>query len=290
MNLKKYIPLIKEKTPWHAKMLAKIITSRLPGGYRLLHRFNLSDLGKMQDPNYAFSVFKQHYDRAGLTKGFVGLELGPGDSLFSALTSWAVGSSKCYLIDVADFATKDINSYKAMINFLNEKGFALPQFHSTGEILSHCHVSYLTSGLASLKSIPDNSVDFIWSQAVLEHIRKREFFSTLKELHRISKQNGVSSHEIDLRDHLAFALNNLRFSEKIWESEFMARSGFYTNRIRYQEMLNLFNQAGFAHEVVVTNRWDKLPTPRSAMAKEFSCIPEEDLCLSGFTVILRPNK
>jgi hypothetical protein len=26
-------------------------------------------------------------------------------------------------------------------------------------------------------------------------------------------------------------LNNLRFSERIWESEFMAKSGFYTNRI-----------------------------------------------------------
>ena len=70
----------------------------------------------------------------------------------------------------------------------------------------------------------------------------------------------------------------------------MARSGFYTNRIRYQEMLNLFNQAGFAYEVVATNRWDKLPTPRSALAKEFQSVPDKDLCIWDFSIVLRPNK
>lgn len=94
------------------------------------------------------------------------------------------------------------------------------------------------------------SIDFIWSQAVLEHIRKSEFLDTMLELHRILRPNGVCSHVVDLKDHLGGALNNLRFSEKLWESNFMASSGFYTNRIRYSEMLDIFHQAGFSVEVV----------------------------------------
>jgi len=46
----------------------------------------------------------------------------------------------------------------------------------------------------------------------------------------------MCSHRVDLRDHFGSALNNLRFSDKKWELDWIANSGFYTNRIRLQEM------------------------------------------------------
>ena len=42
------------------------------------------------------------------------------------------------------------------------------------ELLSRCHAEYLTSGVESLRALPAESVDFIWSRHVLEHVRKNE--------------------------------------------------------------------------------------------------------------------
>ena len=81
-------------------------------------------------------------------------------------------------------------------------------------ILSKTNSLYLTNGLGDLKKIKSGSIDFIFSQAVLEHIRLNEFNETIKQLYRVLKIDGTSSHQIDLRDHLSENLNNLRFSKK----------------------------------------------------------------------------
>lgn len=251
---------------------------------------SVSSHGNMQQPAYAFRVFNQHFHHAKPHPGFVMMELGPGDSLFSALISKAMGAAGCYLVDVGDFASRDMKYYERMIGFLSQQGFAMPELGSINEILDYCNARYLTLGLASLKKIPDDSIDFIWSQAVFEHIRGKDFRPMLRELYRISRQAAVSSHEIDLRDHLANALNHLRFPEKLWESEFMFTPGCYTNRIGYRPMLTLFQEAGFETQIVGLNRWERLPTPRAKLSREFRGIPDEDLCISGFSVILRSGK
>ena len=154
------------------------------------------------------------------------------------------------------------------------------------DILSICNVTYLTEGLTSLIQIESDSVDLVFSQAVLEHIRGEEFLETMKQCHRILRPEGVCSHRVDLKDHLGGALNNLRFSTHRWESEFFASSGFYTNRIQYSQMLQLFSDAGFAVEVTDIRRWENLPTPRNKLAQEFREIPDDELCISGFDVLL----
>jgi hypothetical protein len=67
----------------------------------------------------------------------------------------------------------------------------------------------------------------------------------------------------------------------------MANSRFYTNRLRYQELLRLFREAGFEPEVTRKMEWETLPTPRQKMAKEFAALPEDDLKVSDFDVLLR---
>ena len=78
---------------------------------------------------------------------------------------------------------------------------------------------HLVNGLDDMQEIPSASVDFVWSQAVLEHIRFENFMTTMKELRRVIKATGVCSHRINLRDHLDDALNNLRFRRTMWESD-----------------------------------------------------------------------
>lgn len=99
--------------------------------------------------------------------------------------------------------------------------------------LESLNATYLNRGLESLKTVPDGAVDLVFSQAVLENVRLADFANLAIEMRRVLKPNGVASHEIDFRDHLQDALNNLRFPWRKWESEFMARSGSDTNRLRW---------------------------------------------------------
>ena len=126
----------------------------------------------------------------------------------------------------------------------------------------------------------------IWSEAVFEHIQLSDFDNMLVELKRILKPNGLISNRIDLRDHLERNLNNLRFSRKMWESNFMKKSGFYTNRIRYSQMLNIFKNKGFNVESDVIETWDKLPIPRSKLSSDFIYLSDKDLCVKVFDVLL----
>jgi hypothetical protein len=283
---------IKQFVPWWGKILAKLVLSRLPINYHFWKKLALFEHGYMERPSYAYEVFKQHFDRVGgLKKGFVSLELGPGDSLLSAMISQAFGGSGSYLVDVGAFATRDMQLYRNMACFLSEKGLPtldIENFNSIEEVLTACGAQYGNSGLLSLQTIPDQSVDFIWSSAVLEHIRRADFLDTMRELRRIIRSSGVCSHQVDLTDHLGGALNNLRFPDNIWESDFMTCSGFYTNRIRYSEMLELFKKAAFCVEVTHLNRWNSLPTPRAKLFKNFQNLPDEELRISDFSIILKP--
>jgi hypothetical protein len=122
----------------------------------------------------------------------------------------------------------------------------------------------------------------------LEHIRKQEFLEVVRETRRELRSDGICSHRVDLRDHLGGSLNNLRFSRKFWESDMILNSGFYTNRIRLSEMVDYFRSDGFSVGVINIDRWEKLPTPAARMSPEFRDLPEDELRISGFDVILRP--
>jgi predicted SAM-dependent methyltransferase len=286
MNIKQFIP-------WWGKIGAKLLLSRFPLKYSFWKKLALFEHGNMDNCIYAYEIFKQHFERVGgiNKKGFVSLELGPGDSLLSAMVSRAFGGASSYLVDVGAFASIDLQPYLDMASFLEAKGLPtinIDSSNSLEEVMIACNAQYSTLGLSSLRNIPEQSVDFIWSNAVLEHIKRADFLDILRELRRIIRSNGVCSHQIDLRDHMGGALNHLRFSEQVWESDFMANSGFYTNRIPYSEMLNLFRKAEFMVEVVDRKSWHSLPTPRSKLSKKFQLLSDEELCISGFTVLLKP--
>jgi SAM-dependent methyltransferase len=140
-----------------------------------------------------------------------------------------------------------------------------------------------------MRQLPSQSVDFAWSHAVLEHIRHRDFLDTVRELRRALVPDGCASHQVDLKDHLGGGLNNLRFSTRWWEAEWVARSGFYTNRMRFTEMMRAFAAEGFTVESVATSRFELLPLPRMSLADEFQNLSHEDLMVSGFQGVPRAS-
>jgi len=282
---------IKRFLPWWMKIASKIVLARLPIPYGFWKGIGLFEHGKMQLVEYADDVFAAHHQRAGSPTDFVGLELGPGDSLLSALVASKYGAINTHLIDAGDFANRNVDFYRQAEKELHQENTAACRLSSAAtmsDLLRLYDCNYGTEGLASLKEIATDSVDFVWSQAVLEHLREEEFLESMREINRILKPNGVCSHGVDLKDHLGGALNNLRFSKQNWESDFMSSSGFYTNRIRYSPMLDLFTQAGFSVEVVDTNKWQTLPTPLKNLHEDYRQLGEDELLIRDFTVILRP--
>ncbi|MGI8777098.1 MAG: methyltransferase domain-containing protein [Acidimicrobiales bacterium] len=283
---------IKASVPWFAKIAAKIVLSRLPVPYRVWSKLAIFKHGPMADPAYAIGVFETHWaERAPAVPldGFVGLEVGPGNSLVSALVASAFGARTTYLVDTGRFADAPLETYREAATLLGERGMCVPDISGAAtveEVLRIVGGVYLDRGVGSLRQLPDASVDFVWSQAVLEHVRRAELAPLMTELHRVLRPGCTSSHRIDLRDHLAEGLNNLRFSDRVWESPLMADSGFYTNRIQLREMVALFERSGFDVSLPRVERWTAPPTGREKLAPRFRTLPDEDLLVRGFNVVL----
>ena len=284
---------ISHHVPWQLNLAVKVVLSRMPVSYQIWKKVGFFNLGAMERPDYALLVFRRHFDFAGMSKrprGFACLELGPGDSLSSALIASALGASRTYLVDVGRFANTDPATYHHTAAYLRKNGLPsadISKLRTCDQLLAVCSAEYLTHGVDSLRQIPSASVDFVFSHATLQQVRRAEFASVMKELRRIQKPGGIGSHSVSMRDLIGGAANDLRFSSRAWESPLMADAGFYTNRIRYGEMLGLFRQAGFEPEVIHVGRWDTLPIPRQKVAPEFSKLRDDDLLIYEWDVLLR---
>ncbi len=282
---------IKQKIPWWTKIFLKIILARLPFNYQFWQNIGLFRHGKMDNTQYAIEVFLSHVKKSEIKelKEKTIMEVGPGDSISSAIISYSYGA-KSILLDVGRYAKTNTSTYLKLSNNLKKMGYSPPDIVASDnleKILIKSSASYLTAGYKDLKKIKSESIDLIYSQAVLEHISLDDFKNTFNEFYRILKKGGVSSHQVDLRDHLDESLNNLRFSEKIWESKLFTQSGFYTNRIRFDEMIAIFKDSKFNVEIKNILKWDKLPLPKSKLNKKFQSVPEDVLKIKVFDVILR---
>lgn len=284
------------KLPWWAKLFGKLLLARLPVPYSVWRTLKLFRHGEMNDPERAIRTFENYYRRACenavIPQNFTMLELGPGDSILSGLVARSMGASQVWLVDAGAFADTDVAACHQTLALLEQRGYValgLSDVTSVVDMLKCANVKYLTRGTASLRDIPDASIDFFWSQVVLEHVPYDEFPEFLRQLRRIVKPQGIGVHGVDFRDHLSNALNNLRFSRDVWEGRTFRCSGFYTNRIRPGAMRALFKDAGFDVEVVSETYWPEIPTPRSAMAEPFRDLPDAELRLAEYEVVLRPR-
>jgi len=260
---------MRQKLPWWAKLGAKVAIAQFPISMDNLFKARIFRHGDMQNTDYAKGVFYRHYEavKAKLPVGFVTLELGPGDSLYSAILAAKEQSSQTYLVDAGAFATMDIQLY-------NRFG---QQFETVSEMLQVTNATYLTDGLKSLQQIPPNTVDFIFSNAVLEHVQRREFETIIQALYHAQTFGGVSSHQIDLRDHLARSLNSLRFSPQVWESRFFSHPNIYTNRLRASEIVEIFQRVGYRVIQNTPYQWDTLPLAKAKLHTAFHQFSDDDL-------------
>ena len=135
------INVIKKITPWWLKILLKIILSRLPINYRHWSLLNLFRHGNPDNKLLYVDKFIKHFNITFTNKkprDFVCLEIGPGDSIATGIVANAFGASKIYLIDIGDFAVKDIEYYKDFSDILknnNIKTLDISKVNSFDELL-----------------------------------------------------------------------------------------------------------------------------------------------------------
>jgi hypothetical protein len=277
--------------PWRAKLHLKLLLSRLPLPYRFWKGIHLFQHGRMERGGYALGVFRRHLLAGAPPRPFTTLELGPGDALATALIAKAHGAERTWLVDTGAYATRDPGVYLRLAELLRGQGLPVPSGWSSCEgMLDACGARYLTGGLNSLAAIPSASVDFIWSQAVLEHVRRHEFAQTLGEFRRCLSARGRMTHQVDLADHLGGALNHLRFPAGQWESPRWVKAGFYTNRLRLSHILDLVKAEGFRIDDLEVDQWDRLPTPLAALDPAFRELDEGELRTRSFFMVCSPAR
>jgi SAM-dependent methyltransferase len=285
---------LRKKIPWQIKIVLKLFLSKLPFSYDQWSRIGLFRHGEMDSFAYAWGVLNKHVNQFETKRqGWLGLELGPGDGLLSSLLAPALGSVGLSLVDSDDHIEKDIQKYQLQIaQFLKQSyEYSLPDYSKSStldEILQSAGSgAYYSQGLSSLKSLDDDSFDIIFSQAVLEHVRKIEFLETMQQCYRLLKSDGIMSHVIDFKDHLGGNLNNLRFSSSLWERDWFALGGnFYTNRLRFSEIIKICEESGFEVKVVDISHFDTIPIKRKLLSKEFANLSDDDLSVSEVHLVM----
>ena len=168
------------QAPWWVKIIVKIFLSRLPVSYDFWRSIGIFKHGKMDQAEYLIEVFEDHCNRADVLEHLRGkhiLELGPGDSVGSAIVAASFGAS-ITLLDSGYFAKSNITFYRKLSSDLAKRGLSAPNLKDAStieDILKLCNAKYFTEGLDSFRFIASDSVDFVFSNAVLEHVRKKIF-------------------------------------------------------------------------------------------------------------------
>ena len=131
--------------------------------------------------------------------------------------------------------------------------------------------------------IPKNSIDFLFSQAVLEHVNHPE--RTYEIMKHALKKGGVMSHTIDFSCH---------YTTRSWNGHWLyndfqwaiiqGRRSFLLNRMPFSKHVELHKHSGFEmlHQIS-EKRTNKLR--RKSLAKRFKKLSDDDLNTTGAYVL-----
>ena len=274
------------------KLLLKRLFSLIPNNFlsKFIKIFKTGDMNEYAYSRHVF--FDRHFKKMQkylYIKNPVIMELGPGNALTSSIFAKVVNAKKIYLVDSFKLANKNVGLYKNIIKKLpnkERKKFSSVNFNNLNAFLESMNAEYYFNCLEDLKKINDNSIDYLFSHSVMEHVRLKDLKLLISEMYRILRKGGLSSHVIDFSDHLGFGLNNLRYSKRFWEFDFVANSGFYTNRVSSFEMINLFENKGFKIIKKKLIKWKKSPIRKKDIHKDFSHFTNKDIKYHNLEILL----
>lgn len=275
--------------PWPAKLALRIAFDHLPITYDQWRAWGLFRHGAMTDPGYARAVWAHHWARSQLdSRGFAVLELGPGDSALTVLCARAAGAEQVWLVDRHPAAARELGPYQQLADQLRAEGADIPDLTGISgldDLLARCGATYLTGGPEVLDAIPTGSIQFSLSQAALEHVHRDDVDGLLRSLRRVHAPQSITSHRIDLQDHLNGSLNHLRVRTSWWESRPVHASAIYTNRLRRAQWMAAFARAGFHPSDLGGERWPRPPVKPTLMVDPYRTMDDDELRVAAFDLV-----
>lgn len=279
---------IKSLIPWQCRYYVKLLEAKYPS----IH-IPMKSETDIEHYNRMFYGFMEEFGDNHVYEGKVVCEMGCGQYLTHSAMLYQLGCVKSYMLEIADFAdadhTKPITKYMLLKDGV-ELIRKLPspiEGETWIRYLPKLNCEYYTDGLEGYKRIPENSIDYVYSDAVFEHIRKDIFRETMQEMHRFMKPGALACHGVELRDHMGGLKNQLRFPDKIWEDEIHYKMDNYTNRLSASDISRICEEVGLSVVKVERNKYEKMPIKRSRMASEFKDLSDDELMTSGFTIVLK---
>lgn len=261
---------------WQLKAATFNVLDRLPGGYSLyyfLQRHVTRSIPRKLAPTA--SVAQHSLMHAAALRNSGGelatariFEFGAGWDLYNSLVLYCMGANHQWTIDIQRLARADaINS---VINHLAidppagaiRKPSALVTANTLEDDLARLYgIHYVAPMDARRLSIDDESIDFICTTSVLEHVPEDILKGIMPECRRILKRTGFMSHVVDFSDHYSHTdksignFNYLQFSDDQWRK--FNPGIHYQNRMRRKDYDSIFRNAGCA--VVSSAPWYEDP-------------------------------
>lgn len=282
---------------WHLQILKKAILGRIPFDHRLRalkrHVFGYKpDPGNLTSTLANLKQIQAELDSLGRTfRGSTVLEIGSGWFPTIPLMLAAEAVKHVYLSDLT--AHMDEVTFKATLDFLRKTfpdATHLKKINCIGDIPA----SYLAP--FDLDIIPDKSIDYIVSRAVLEHIQPAKIIDFLLALRPKLAPNGLMIHLIDHSDHLEFGdksisrINFLTWSRRqhAWINLLMNEG---ENRLRHHEYPALFKRAGFSvlsEKAIIHDATNKIAKTLK-LSSPYSGMTAEQLSVLTSIYILTPE-
>ncbi len=210
------------------------------------------------DPEYVQSVFAKHFDawsKRSLDPPTHVLEIGPGGNTAVAELFLAAGAETATCIDVTQWAAPS-----PAVRYVCPAGIETVQF-------------------------PPDSFDFIYSQAVMEHVHDPR--AAYRNMATLLRRGGITSHQIDLRDHRDFSnpLSFLAYSERTWQLMYSRRL-WYTNRWRRGQHVVTMRDSGLEPFLIDDSfTCEVTADQRERMAQPFRAMPLDDLGVLSIHVV-----
>jgi SAM-dependent methyltransferase len=179
-------------------------------------------------PEYVNAVFAGHHERLKKHHPLRGrlLEIGPGSNLGVAALFVANGMDSAVCIDVERW----LESHD-------------PLYAELGVTAVMDRVAYRYPAAIESAPFADATFDVVVSTAAVEHFADPD--AAISEIARLLKPGGITSHQIDLRDHRDFdhPLEFLRLSDRQWKRLTSHRPS-EPNRWRASDLLAAFASHG----------------------------------------------
>ena len=257
-------------------------------------------------------------------------ELGPGDSIGTGLAGLVCGAKKFYALDVVEHTNikNNISVFDELVTLFakhstipddNEFPLVLPRLSSYNfpseiftnndleKLLDKSRIEYLRSELVGMekkknsiqymcpwndpKIIENDSVDVVFSQAVLEHVR--DLNHTYESMYRWVKKGGCISNQIDFESHgLSDEWNgHWSFSDLTWKL-IKGNRPYLINREPLSKHLEAAQDAGFKIISVLPVKTFSSDTytgtiRRDNLAKKFRNISEEDFTTTSAYILAK---